>query len=162
MSLTVTLQCSRGCSPARRYPLPRQHARTLGAVLVGTVTCRHGWLQARLAVATASCAPREVLLQAELRAPGVVEVGESGAAGPGGLVMLGGEGGRAGTREERLAAGTSVGRVLRTVRRGRDVHDVAPSLLAADRAHRVNQVGMPPHCIPWLHRRNPRQCLQQD
>src|SRR5258707_11225480 len=97
-----------------------------------------------LAVATASCAPREVLLQAELCAPGVVEVGESGAAGPGGLVMLGGEVGRAGTREERLAAGTSVGRVLRAVRRGRDVqHDVPPSLLAADRADRVDQFGGP-------------------
>src|SRR5216683_7853863 len=107
-------------------------------------------------------APRGVLLQAELRAPGFVEVGESGAAGPGGLVMLGGEVGRAGTREERLAAGTSVGRVFRTVRRGRDVHDVAPSLLAADRADRVNQVGMPPNGIAWLHRGNRRQCLQQD
>src|SRR5262249_24799300 len=74
-------------------------------------------------------------LQAKLLAPGAVEVGRGGAARPGRFVVLGGEVAGAGAGKEGLTAHAGVGGVLLAVGRGRDVHDVAPALLAADFAH---------------------------
>src|SRR5262249_13982564 len=71
-------------------------------------------------------------LQAELLAPGVVEVGGGGAARPGGLVVFGGEVARAGAGEEGLAARPSGGGGLLAVKASQDIPDVGPSLLAGD------------------------------
>src|SRR5262249_37820009 len=68
--------------------------------------------------------------QAEAAAAGAVELVRLEAVGPGALVVLGGEIGRAGAGDEGVPDAGGVPLVTGAPGRGGDVHDVPPTLLA--------------------------------
>src|SRR5580658_1460182 len=82
--------------------------------------------------------------QAESSPSGGVEVAFVEAVRPGALVVLLGEVGRARPGAEGRADAGGVLLVAGAPGGGRDVHDVAPAPLVADRGDRVDHVAVPP------------------